>query len=215
VNGDEWRFGPGPVVRSGCSANSLAKRSSRYPNLRDLAAKEAHVEVERPLLSNVAEVRLPGTTADAAFALLERVTEQLRREIHVVLRGRGITWTQYNVLRALQSEGSGGLTCSELGSRLAGTDPDITRLLDRLAKQRLVRRRRDMRDRRAVLTEITEEGRLLIESVIPSLESRIRELFEHMAPARLQLLIDLLDEAAKPPKQHGYAPQSLPTARAG
>jgi DNA-binding MarR family transcriptional regulator len=88
-------------------------------------------------------------------------------------------------------------------------------LLDRLAKQRLVRRRRDMRDRRAVLTEITEEGRLLIESAIPSLESRIRELFEHMAPARLQLLIDLLDEAAKRPKQHGYAPQSLPTARAG
>jgi DNA-binding MarR family transcriptional regulator len=102
-----------------------------------------------------------------------------------------------------------------LGSRLAGTDPDITRLLDRLAKQRLVRRRRDMRDRRAVLTEINEEGRLLVESVIPSLESRIRELFEHMAPARLQLLIDLLDEAVKPPKQHGHATQSLPTARAG
>jgi DNA-binding MarR family transcriptional regulator len=180
-----------------------------------LAAKEAHVEVERPLLSNVAEVRLPGATADAAFALLERVTEQLRREIHVALRGRGITWTQYNVLRALQSEGSGGLTCSELGSRLAGTDPDITRLLDRLAKQRLVRRRRDVRDRRAVLTEITGEGRELVESVVPSLDCRIRGLFEHMAPARLQLLIDLLDEAITPPKQNDRAPQPLPAARAG
>jgi DNA-binding MarR family transcriptional regulator len=173
------------------------------------------VEVERPLPSNVEEVRLPGTPADAAFGLLERVTEQLRREIHVALRGRGITWTQYNVLRAIHSEGSGGLTCSELGSRLSGTDPDITRLLDRLAKQRLVRRRRDMRDRRAVLTEITEEGRLLVESVIPSVDSRIRELFEHMPPARLQLLIDLLDEAMNPPKQHGHPPHSLTTARAG
>jgi DNA-binding MarR family transcriptional regulator len=201
----------GPVV----SANSLSKRSSRYLNPREFAVKEAHVEVERPPLSNVEEVRLPGTRADAAFALLERVTEQLRREIHVALRGRGITWTQYNVLRALHSERSGGLTCSDLGSRLAGTDPDITRLLDRLAKQRLVRRRRDMRDRRAVLTEITEEGRLLVESVIPSVDSRIRQLFEHMAPARLQLLVDLLEEAMKPPKQQGHARQSLPTARAG
>ncbi len=173
------------------------------------------MEVERPLPPNVEEVQSISSSADAAFARLERVTEQLRREIHVALRGRGITWTQYNVLRALHSEGAGGLTCSELGNRLAGNDPDITRLLDRLAKQRLVRRRRDMRDRRAVLTEITEEGRLLVESVIPVLDSRIRELFEQMTPPRLQLLIELLDEATESTKQHGPSPQPLPAARAG
>jgi len=173
------------------------------------------VEVERTLPPTVEQVRLVSTPGDAAFARLERVTEHIRREIHVALRGRGITWTQYNVLRALDSEGPGGLTCTELGNRLAGTDPDITRLLDRLTKQRLVRRRRDMRDRRAVLTEITAEGRLLVESVIPLLESRIPELFGHMASARLQLLIELLDEVMKVTKQHGHLPQAVPAARAG
>jgi DNA-binding PadR family transcriptional regulator len=79
-------------------------------------------------------------------------------------------------------------------------------LLDRLAKQRLVRRRRDVRDRRAVLTEITDEGRQLVNSVIPSLDCRVRELFEHMEPARLQLLIELLDEAIEPQKQRDRAP---------
>jgi DNA-binding MarR family transcriptional regulator len=171
--------------------------------------------VERSLPYNVKEVELSNNPAEAALASLERVTERLRREIHLVLRARGMTLTQYNVLRTLYSEGSIGLTCSELGSRLAGTDPDITRLLDRLAKQRLVRRRRDVRDRRAVLTEITDEGRQLVQSVIPSLDCRVRGLFEHMAPARLQLLIDLLDEAIKPQREHDRAPQRLPTARAG
>jgi DNA-binding MarR family transcriptional regulator len=130
--------------------------------------------VERSLRHNVEEVELSNNLAEAALARLERVTECFRREIHLVLRARGMTLTQYKVLRTLYNEGSDGLicglTCSELGDRLAGTDPDMTRLLDRLAKQRLVRRRRDMRDRRAVLTEITDEGRRLVESVIPSLD---------------------------------------------
>jgi hypothetical protein len=47
------------------------------------------------------------------------------------------------------------------------------------------------------------------------LESRIPELFEHMAPARLQLLIELLDEVMKLPKQLGHLPQAVPAARAG
>jgi DNA-binding MarR family transcriptional regulator len=171
--------------------------------------------VERSLQSNVEEADLSGPPAAAALATLERVTDHLRREIQLVLRARGMTSTQYNVLRTLYTDGAGGLTCSELGSRLTGTDPDITRLLDRLAKQRLVRRRRDMRDRRAVLTEITDEGRQLVASVIPSLDNRVRGLFEHMPPARLQLLIDLLDETTKPQSQQNRAPQSISAARAG
>jgi MarR family 2-MHQ and catechol resistance regulon transcriptional repressor len=173
------------------------------------------VRVERSLEYSVEEVKLSSNQAEAALAKLERVTERLRRELHLVLRAHGMTLAQYNVLRTLYAEGSGGLTCSELGSRLAGTDPDITRLLDRLAKQRLVQRRRDTRDRRAVLTEITEQGQQLIESVTPSLERRINELFEHMAPSRLQMMIDLLDEAIKLSTHFDRAQESIPTARAG
>jgi hypothetical protein len=54
-----------------------------------------------------------------------------------------------------------------------------------------------------------------VESVIPSLDSRIRDLFDHMAPARVQLLIDLLDEATTTERQHDHAPQPLPRAKAG
>jgi DNA-binding MarR family transcriptional regulator len=169
--------------------------------------------VERPLESDVEEAHLSSNPAEAVLARLERATECFRREIHLVLRARGMTSTQYNVLRTLYDAEPGGITCSELGSRLTGTDPDITRLLDRLAKQRLVLRRRDLRDRRAVLTEITEEGRELVKSVIPFLDSRLRDLFDHMAPARVQLLIDLLDEAIPTERQHGRAPQPSPTGR--
>jgi DNA-binding MarR family transcriptional regulator len=158
---------------------------------------ERQVRVERPLKDEPEPVQLFESPAEAAFVRLEWFTDHLRREIHLVLRPYGLTWTQYNVLRILRSDPSDGITCSELGSRLAGADPDITRLLDRLARQRLVHRRRDVRDRRAVLTEITDEGRQLLESIGPTLDDKIQDLFGHMAPPRLQLLIELLDEAMR------------------
>jgi DNA-binding MarR family transcriptional regulator len=99
---------------------------------------------------------------------------------------------------------------------LSGADPDITRLLDRLAKQGLVRRHRNTQDRRAVLTEITEEGTRLLAFVAPLLDARVQTLFGHMAEARLQLLIDLLNEAMPAPRRNEeHAPQPVPTAKAG
>jgi DNA-binding MarR family transcriptional regulator len=150
------------------------------------------------------------------LASLERITEYLRREIHLTLRVHGMTTAQYNVLQALRSGAPEGLTCSELGSRLSGADPDITRLLDRLAKQGLVRRHRNAQDRRAVLTEITEEGSHLLDFVAPLLDARIQALFGHISEARLQLLVDLLNEAMPALKRNGErAPQPVPTSKAG
>jgi DNA-binding MarR family transcriptional regulator len=171
--------------------------------------------VERVRKSGSQEFQASCTPADA-LAGLERITEYLRREIHLTLRVHGITTAQYNVLRALRYAPPGGLSCSELGSRLSGADPDITRLLDRLAKQGLVKRHRDTQDRRAVLTEISEEGTHLLEFVAPLLDARIQTLFGHMAEARLQMLVDVLNEAMPAPKRNGErTPQPMPTAKAG
>lgn len=171
--------------------------------------------MERSLSPVHEHLQIFANPAAEAIAHLERTANYLRRELHLMLRKYGVTWTQYNVLRVLREEPSGGLTCSELGNRLAAADPDITRLLDRLAKQRLVRRHRDVRDRRAVVTEITPEGRRLLESLSASLDAQIRGLFQHMAPARLQLLMELLDEVQRSQKASERSAQPLPAARAG
>lgn len=162
--------------------------------------------MERARKSGLQELQ-PSSSAADALATLERITDHLRRELHVLLRAHSMTTTQYNVLRILRCaelEGRhGGLTCSELGSRLAGADPDITRLLDRLAKHGLVIRRRDPQDRRAVLTEITEEGTRMLDSVAPLLDARIGTMFAHISPERLQLLIELLNEATPTTRRNG------------
>jgi DNA-binding MarR family transcriptional regulator len=157
-------------------------------------------------------VRSNDNLPELALLELERATDQLRREIHLLLRTFGLTSTQFNALRILQSGDPGGLTCSGLGNRLISTDPDITRLLDRLARQGFVRRHRDARDRRVVLTEITDAGTALLQSIAPQLDARVRALFAHM-----------LEEARRTPErspEQGNLEElpenhGLPTTRAG
>ena len=132
---------------------------------------------------------------EEAILNLERTADHFQHEVHMVLRHYGLTSTQYNALRILRAKGLGGMTCSDLGSRLISSDPDVTRLLDRLAKQKLVRRRREIRDRRVVLTEISEEGLLLLEVITPVLDNHIRGTLQHMPQHRVRLLIELLEEA--------------------
>ena len=152
----------------------------------------------RTLKAEIKQTQPFASLEEEALLNMERTLDYLRRQVHQTLRPQGLTTTQYNALRILRGAGDEGLTCSELGSRLVSSDPDITRLLDRLAKQKMVRRRRDLRDRRVVLTEITEEGLRQLEIITPALDLRIRQILEHLGQERLERLIDLLEEARNP-----------------
>ena len=135
------------------------------------------------------------STAEEALVHLERTNDQLQRAVHLLLRRFGISPTQYSALRILRLAAEQGVTCSAMARRLVSTDPDVTRLLDRLARQSLVVRHRDLRDRRVVVTEITEEGKKLLRTVTPLLDEHVRGLLSHMPEERQELLIELLDEA--------------------
>ena len=74
----------------------------------------------------------------------------------------GLTSSAYNVLRILRGSPD-GLPRGEVAQRLVNPSPDVTRLIDRLARKGLVRRRRARTDRRLSLTSITAKGLALVE----------------------------------------------------
>ena len=151
----------------------------------------------RTLKGEIKQTQPFASLQEEALLNVERTADHLRREVQLLLKPQGLTSTQYNALRILRGAGGEGLTCSELGNRLVSSDPDITRLLDRLAKQGLVRRQRHTRDRRIVLTQITDEGRRQLETITPALDARIRSILSHVEAARLEMLIDLLEEVRR------------------
>lgn len=134
------------------------------------------------------------------FVALLKAADAVAQEAEQLLRSQGLTGAQYNVLRILRGAEPGGLPCRGIGDRMISHDPDMTRLLDRMEKRRLIVRTRQTDDRRVVKTRITREGLALLKT----LEQPVRELhkrqFRHLPAARLQTLAQLLEEARTPQK---------------
>jgi DNA-binding MarR family transcriptional regulator len=114
-----------------------------------------------------------------------------------LFKKHGLTDSQYNVLRILRGAGPDGLRCTEIGERMISRDPDITRLLERLQRQRLIERRRDAKDRRVVYTRISAEGLKLLKELDPDVEENSRLLLKHMNAENVKMLIRLLEEVRR------------------
>jgi DNA-binding MarR family transcriptional regulator len=104
-----------------------------------------------------------------------------------------LTPAQYNVLRILRGAGDEGLWAGEIGERLVARSPDVTRLIDRLEKRKLVRRRRDPVDRRAVRVHITDAGREQVAALDPKARSMLQGFLERVPARKLMTLRNELD----------------------
>jgi DNA-binding MarR family transcriptional regulator len=131
------------------------------------------------------------TPEEAAFLELLRTSDQLSRNLVLVLKAGELSATQYNVLRILRGSPD-GLACGEIANRMITRDPDITRLLDRLEARTLISRSRETKDRRTVVTRITPEGLKLLDRLDEPVQELHRRQLGHLGRTRLKALCDLL-----------------------
>jgi DNA-binding MarR family transcriptional regulator len=134
---------------------------------------------------------------EQALLNLIRTADRLNRAFEKAIRPFGVTSTQYNVLRILRGAHPRGLTCSAIGDRMIAAEPDITRLLARLKKLRLVRQHRDPRDRRMLWTRISTAGLSLLREMDPMIERAPAELLGNLSAKELDEFTRLLEKARK------------------
>jgi len=133
----------------------------------------------------------PVCLEETAYLELCRTTDMLSRRLSVVLKAEDLSSNQYNVLRILRGA-PGGLPCGEIGNRMITRDPDITRLLDRLEKRKLISRCRETRDRRMVTARIASDGLELLARMDEPVRAMHRSQLGHMGRERLLALTGLL-----------------------
>ena len=138
--------------------------------------------------------RKPAATLEKEALLgILRTADLLERRLEAVLAPQSLSATQYNVLRILRGAGPEGLTCGETGARMITRDPDVTRLLDRLNARGLIARERDKRDRRVIVTRITEEGLRLLAALDDPIEELDRRQLGGLGGADLRRLVRMLE----------------------
>ena|SRR5690349_23310914 len=161
-----------------------------YNNYIEIVAKKLQAEIKQ---------KAPFTSIEQEVYLnLLKTGDAVSQPVEKLLRASGLSAAQYNVLRILRGAGRHGLTCGETAERMVTHDPDITRLLDRLEKRKLVARSRSTGDRRIVTTRITGLGLRLLSSLDKPVIGLSRRLFRHMAKQDLRKLSSLLDQLRSP-----------------
>ena len=131
---------------------------------------------------------------DRAFIALQKAADKLALQAEQLLKSKGLTGAQYNVLRILRGAEPQGLACSSIAERMISHDPDMTRLLDRMEKRNLITRQRQNDDRRVVKTRITGCGLELLRRLDPSVRDLHKQQFAHMTATRVRILANLLGE---------------------
>jgi DNA-binding MarR family transcriptional regulator len=134
-----------------------------------------------------------GELSDLNLKLLIALSRSAQRvhkkELRTIKEG-GLTITQFAVLEILYHKGD--LRISEILERALATGGNMTVVIDNLAKEGLVRRCIDPKDRRVNLISITEVGRQLIGDIFPRHVENINEIFSGLTSEEKSTLLNIL-----------------------
>jgi DNA-binding MarR family transcriptional regulator len=144
-----------------------------------------------------------------AYLHLWRTFDRLRAVEEEVFDRHGLSAQQYNALRVLADVAPESLPTLSLAARLVSRAPDITRLVDRLERRRLVRRQRLAANRRVVRVSITAAGTELLAALAADVVDCGRRQLGHMPAADLEQLVRLLRAARAPHESRtAYSPDA-------
>ncbi len=132
---------------------------------------------------------------EEAYLNLWRSYERLSSRMEQQLKPFGVSQSSYNVLRIVAQADARGMCTRQIGAHLVARVPDVTRLVDRLARANLVERRSDATDRRIVRVAITPAGTGLLKNLQEPLAAMMQRLLGHMSRGELEQLSRLLEQA--------------------
>lgn len=119
----------------------------------------------------------------SALALVGRVivlAQHLELSVQEALEDHHITLGQFDILATLRRNGpKGGLTPTQLLESVMLSSGGMTARLDQLARDGLIYRKADPKDRRKVVVQLTPKGRKLIDTATAT---RFREAKESLPP---------------------------------
>lgn len=109
------------------------------------------------------------------FIKLMRATESLNQRLCRHLSEANLTISQFGILEALLHLGPQNQ--KELGQKLLKSGGNITLVIDNLEKSGFVSRKKDQNDRRAIIVDLTVQGKSFIEDFFPKHLDKISEEF--------------------------------------
>lgn len=117
----------------------------------------------------------------------------LINEHQKILKPYGLSFQQFNILSILRGQYPNSASIQLIKERMLDQNSDVSRLVDRLLKKKLLSRRTCPQDRRQVDVIITEEGLNTLKKV-DALVQQMDALVSHLSVEEAETLNSLLDK---------------------
>lgn len=115
-----------------------------------------------PTLQQELKKRQPFASMEQeAMLALMRTSDLLENRMARLLRGYGLTMSQYNVLRILRGEGK-PMPCLDVAARMIQVVPAITRVVDQLLKLDYISKVQSTNDKRIFLIQLQPSGKKIL-----------------------------------------------------
>lgn len=121
---------------------------------------------------------------------------RLKKRAAEFLRPFGLTDVHFNVLMLLQhqSEPNGGLSQAQLSRMMLVNRADITSVIDRMEKAKLVNRTAIPADRRCNIIKLTSRGKHLLAQIEPLYFEEVKNIMNGLSEKEQTQLVGMLEK---------------------
>jgi DNA-binding MarR family transcriptional regulator len=141
----------------------------------------------KPSVNDIEQIRQEILTMQ--LSRLIAFSDVINRFLHLRLKEYK-NWLKVNTVLFLITRG-GETTPSQLGKLMLRSKNSMTKIIDNLEKEQLVRRVRSQKDRRTIYLEVTADGLEFTMSHLKELDALEKEIKACLEPDELPLLVGL------------------------
>lgn len=130
-------------------------------------------------------------TQDEKFGMLTNQTnKRMQRFLNSKLQKYNITTEQWNVLLRLSKEPK--INQKQLAKNVDKDQATLVRILDILEKKKLIQRQLSEEDRRAFLIHITDNGKEMVDELVPFMSDLFEQILSGISVEKLDIYIKVL-----------------------
>ena len=134
---------------------------------------------------------------EKVIAVLFRASETIKKDLDIIYKNYGLTFSQYNVLRILNNSKNGQNTVSNTSQIMLVSSSNITGVTQLLEKSGLILRKQDPSDERITVLEITPKGSRVLKNIQDAHLSKINSYLKDLSSQKQKSLFEDLKQVYK------------------
>lgn len=155
------------------------------------------IEKEKKDLENAMTISNSEINSIKLLAMLDKTLNLIQEIFDEFYKKFQLSKTQFSALYRIYLTGDEGIPLSILGDQMSVTRANITSLVDRMVARRLIKRIVNENDRRSIKAVITNEGREILEKVLPNNQIFTSEILNCLTKQEKESFYELLSKVNK------------------